>query len=226
MPAAPTLLDNPVWHALGTAQAGFARGAAHARRFPADVAPFVAVGTADVGPAALADLLASGEVASFVGVVPALPPAWAVEFDGPLLQMTAAGPAPAEADGPPIVRLGEADVPDMLALTAIAFPGYFRPRTIAMGTYHGIRDGGILVAMAGERLHAAPHREISGVCTHPDHVGRGHARRLVTRLLAEALARGEAPFLHVSPENAGAIRVYEALGFAPRRELRLVRVRA
>lgn len=219
-------LDNPVWNALATAHAAFALGDARARRYPADVAPFVAVPGPDVPAEALEGLLGAGEVASFVGAVPALPAAWAVELDTGLLQMTAEARRGAEADGPAITELGDADVPAMLALTALAFPGYFRPRTVAMGRYLGIHADGALVAMAGERLALPGRREISGVCTHPGHVGRGHARRLVGRLMDAAIARGEAPFLHVSPENAGAIRVYEALGFTARAELRLCRVRA
>jgi len=34
-----------------------------------------------------------------------------------------------------------------------------------------------------------------------------------------ALDSGEIPFLHVRPDNAAAIAVYERLGFALRREL-------
>ena len=34
-------------------------------------------------------------------------------------------------------------------------------------------------------------------------------------------ARGETPFLHVYPHNTGAIRIYEALGYRIRREMKM-----
>ncbi len=49
--------------------------------------------------------------------------------------------------------LGQADVQEMLDLARRTKPGPFLPRTVEMGTYLGIRRGGPLVAMAGERLH-------------------------------------------------------------------------
>ncbi len=76
--------------------------------------------------------------------------------------------------------LGPDDVPDMLALTAQVFPGYFRQRTIELGTYLGVRREGRLIAMAGQRMGLTGYSELNGICTHPDHQGQGHARRLVT----------------------------------------------
>ena len=218
-------LDNPVWTALATHHAAFASGPPRLRRYPAEVAPFLAV--PDDAPLLGGGVLAPGEAASIVGVVPsALPPGWAVELDATLLQMVAQGPADVPADGPEVVALGDADVPAMIDLTDRVFPGYFRPRTIAMGRYYGIRAERGLAAMAGERLFADGHREVSGVCTDPSFVGRGYARHLVALLLADAHARGETSFLHVQPGNPGAIRVYERLGFTVRREVALRRVRA
>ena len=68
--------------------------------------------------------------------------------------------------------------------------------------------------MAGERMHAGPLREISGVCTHPEVQGRGHARRLIQQLIRRQMQRGETPFLHVMRHNAGAVRLYERMGFS------------
>jgi predicted GNAT family acetyltransferase len=82
-----------------------------------------------------------------------------------------------------------------------------------------VKVGGRLVAMAGERMKPQGFTEVSGVCTHPDHRGHGYAAAL-TALVAERIrARGETPFLHVFPHNAGAISVYRRLGFAFRREV-------
>ena len=72
--------------------------------------------------------------------------------------------------------------------------------------------------MAGERMFAGRLREVSGVCTHPDFQGRGLARRLVAKLIARQVARGEAPFLHVMRDNAAAHRLYVGMGFRDYRE--------
>ncbi len=111
------------------------------------------------------------------------------------------------------MRLGRDHVPQMLELVEVTHPGPFGPRTHELGEYVGVFDGGRLVAMAGERLHAGALREVSGVCTLPEFQGRGLARRLVAGLVRRQLRRKETPFLHVMADNVGAIRMYERMGF-------------
>ena len=101
----------------------------------------------------------------------------------------------------------------MIALTELTHPGPFADRTIEFGEYYGIFNGDHLLAMAGERMHAGPLREISAVCTDPPAQGRGLAKRLMNLLLRIQIARGQTPFLHVMAENAHARGVYEKLGF-------------
>jgi hypothetical protein len=98
-------------------------------------------------------------------------------------------------------------------------PGPFAARTIELGSYIGVRSGSHLVAMAGERMRFDGFTEISAVCTHPDHRGRGHARLLVRALMRDIVARGETPFLHIYSENAGAAALYRGLGFRYLRSL-------
>src|SRR4029077_5363570 len=116
-------------------------------------------------------------------------------------------------DGRAFDQLTPADVPAMLDLVARTQPGPFARRTIELGTYLGVREGGALVAMAGERMHLDGHSEISAVCTDPSQRRRGLARDLVLTLARRIRARGERPFLHVAADNVNAIRLYEALGF-------------
>lgn len=221
-------LDNPVWAALTSAHAPLALGDARARRYHADVAPFVAL-TSDVDPAlslaAIAALAAPRESIVFVGVMPARTDGFEIEQRARVLQMhyeSATVPGEPEA----FVELGLAQAAAMLELTGLVYPGYFRARTPVMGRYYGVFDGdGQLVAMAGERMRTGTHCEVSGVCTHPDFVGRGLAGRLVRHVTAGILARGEHALLHVSPENTRAVRLYETLGFETRIELPLLRVR-
>ena len=116
------------------------------------------------------------------------------------------------------LALGAAYAQQAFDLAMLTRPGPFGPRTIELGDYLGVLDGGRLVAMAGERMHAGTLREISGVCTHPAFQGRGLATRLMRMLIRRQLARGETPFLHVMRPNEGARRLYERMGFAVYRE--------
>ena len=217
-------LDNPVWASLQTEHASLAAGTGTVLRYPSDVAPFVATAERDAEAGTRAEALVdAGESVCFVGVAPALSKAWRVDQSVSMLQMTSATPLDVAA-GPAMATLGADDLADMLELTALVYPHYFRPRTPSMGRYIGIRDRGRLIAMAGERMRFPGHQEISAVCTHPDHVGRGHAARLVARLTNDILADGRLAFLHVSKDNLRAVRLYEHLGYARRADIPLLAV--
>jgi GNAT superfamily N-acetyltransferase len=218
-------LDNPVWASLTGDHAGLAFTAGGAARYPADAAPFVAVHSGDA-PAASdsARLVASGESVCFVGLAPPLAAGWRVEQSVKIAQMTCNSHL-AVADGPAVIELSRARLADMLALTALVYPHYFRPRTIEMGRYFGIYDGVRLAAMAGERMRFEGHQEISAVCTHPDYVGRGYAQRLVALLTNDILDSGRLAFLHVSNENARAKALYERLGYSLRTDIPLLAVK-
>ena len=83
-------LDNPVWASLTSDHAVLARMAGPAARYPADVAPFVAVAVSDARAAEqAANLVDAGESVCFVGLAPPLSAAWTVEQSMPIAQMTA-----------------------------------------------------------------------------------------------------------------------------------------
>jgi ribosomal protein S18 acetylase RimI-like enzyme len=214
-------LDNPAWHALNGRHARLAMGGAKARRYLADVSIMAGIES----PAALpqfADLLAEGESAVLWSPdVLEAPADVELMLQFPCLQMTGqdfrAPPAADDAPSNDVLALTAADVPDMLELVGLTQPGPFGARTIEMGDYIGLREHGRLVAMAGERMKPDSFTEVSAICTHPDWQGRGLARRLTTIMCRRAVADGKVPFLNVLPENAGAINLYESLGFRPRR---------
>ncbi|PZG21667.1 GNAT family N-acetyltransferase [Micromonospora craterilacus] len=216
---AEQVLDNPVWAALSGAHQGFAERHGHAARYQQDVSPFHAVADAD-DPAAWADLAAlagPGAVVWMAGDAGRLPAGWTVDqqIDGVQLVDDAAE----AAVDPEALRLTTADVPEMLDLVARTRPGPFLTRTVELGHYLGIRRGGALVAMAGERMRLPGWIEISAVCTAPEARGQGLAGRLIQAVVAGIRARGDRPLLHAAADNTGAIRLYEALGFTLRRQI-------
>ena len=121
--------------------------------------------------------------------------------------------------GVDIVTLGAEDVPAMMELTALTKPGPFSARTHELGTFLGIRVDGQLAAMAGERMKPAGYTEITAVCVHPSHRGRGYGQMLLSAVSRQILARGEIPFLHVFTSNKSAIALYKRQGMEIRRRL-------
>jgi predicted GNAT family acetyltransferase len=71
--------------------------------------------------------------------------------------------------------------------------------------------------MAGERLKVPGHTEVSAVCTHPEHTGKGYAAVLMAEVMRRIRKRGETPFLHVRADNERAIKIYKRLGFRERK---------
>jgi len=213
---APHPLDNPVRSSLTGPHARFAERHGNVLRYPVDVSPFLALpdqpDAADWADAAA--LAGPGALMALAGVRVPAPDGWQVTLIGEGVQMVEVE-AEAAADGE-AVRLGPGDVPEMLELAGRTKPGPFLPRTVELGSYLGIRRGGALVAMAGERLHPPGWTEISAVCTDDAWRGLGFASRLVRALVAGIRARGDMAFLHAVADNP-AIGLYEALGFRLRR---------
>jgi ribosomal protein S18 acetylase RimI-like enzyme len=215
-------LDNPIWHALGGHHAGFASNTGRVRRYDPQFAPFAAwETTTPEASAALRDAIPGGGVAIMFTTTPVDPPeGLRLDLAGTLLQMLAGERTPYRG-GSRLVPLQASDVPAMQALVALTKPGPFAPRTAEMGRYLGVVEAGTLVAMAGERLRPDGFVEVSAVCTHPEHRGKGHAKALVSAVADGIRARGETPFLQVFPDNLAAIKTYTALGFTVRRVIHL-----
>jgi GNAT superfamily N-acetyltransferase len=219
------VLDHAAWTSLTGPHARFAEVQGQAARYPADVSPFVAVAP-DASDEVFGDLLAlvgHGGIVPLAGLTAPLPPGWELADRGDGVQMIDAGLEAAGSSA--AVRLQDSDVPEMLDLAERTRPGPFRPRTVEMGTYLGVRRGGALVAMAGERLHPPGWIEISAVCTDPAYRGQGLATLLVRAIAADIRQQGSIPFLHAAAGNVNAIRLYESLGFTIRRRTRFQLVR-
>jgi ribosomal protein S18 acetylase RimI-like enzyme len=220
------VLESPVWSSLLGPHALLAEKKGQATRYAPGVCPFGALAP-DHDLRAwddLATLVGPGSVATLAGR-PAVPAAgWEIVGRIAGVQMIDLGVEGCSDEEAVVLR--DAHVPEMLDLVRRTRPGPFLPRTIQMGTYIGIRRGDVLVAMAGERLHPPGWCEISAVCTDAGYRGEGLASRLVRAVVANIRARQETPFLHVTRSNTGAIRLYQTLGFAIRRELSFDQLRA
>ena len=212
-------LDNPFYSSLRSRHRDLARSVGEVARYPADFAPFLGVANSDVDTSgALDELVAPAESVYLIGVAPRAPRGWTLESFAPLAQMVCTTPI-AAIDGPRVIELSDVHCSDVLALTALVYPHYFRRRTMELGRYFGIYQDGRLAAMIGERLGTDDAQEMSAICTHPDFNGRGYARRLTAFLTNDNLGRGRLPFLHVSHENPRALRLYEQLGYRLRRDI-------
>jgi predicted GNAT family acetyltransferase len=215
-------LDRAAWAALTTRQIDLSLGDHRARRLAPAYGLFAAA--ADASPESLAALSKlirdTGPAALFEADPPEQLAGVVITPGDPISQMVTEAPifAPADFD---VVELGDEDAPEMLALATLTKPGPFFARTHQLGDFIGVRIAGRLAAMAGERLKLPGFTEVSAVCTHPDFRGRRLAAGLMSLVTRAIVERGETPFLHVYDHNVSAIRLYEALGWRRRRQVRV-----
>jgi len=221
---AESLFLNPVWHALQGPHRHLAHIAGGACRYPADVVPFAAIDAP--GAAAFAQLRSlldpeeSLWIADYGRAAPGLRVVDALEC----LQMVLPAEVDMAAPGREVIPLSASHAQEMVALTNVAFPGFFRSATYRMGSYFGVRVGDELVAMGGERLLLPGHPEMSAICTHPDHRGAGFATDVIRHLARHQRRAGLVSWLHVGAPNRRAIDLYTSLGFERVRSLMLHRI--
>ena len=223
-------LANPIWTALTTEQSRFARANGQAVCFPGEVTALAGLREPTAEAAAdLAALLAPGETTGLFLHEPLQDaPALRVLEEAELLQLVYEGGAPTPPVGgwDDLDELGPADHAEMQALAQLTQPGPFGSRTHELGTFLGLRVDGALAAMAGQRLRVPRMIEVSAVCTHPDHLGHGYARRLTRAQISRIAGAGATPFLGVRAVNQRALEIYQQLGFRISRRLLYVVVRA
>lgn len=216
-------LDRAVWNALTTRLSGFVTADSDARAVRIDPEVGVFVSGADARPEtlqAMADLALRHPGAGMVEKTGG--PLAEVDLPGveivsriALVQMMCPALTPGGSDLAH-ETLTEADAPAMLALALLTKPGPFRSRTRELGPFIGVKQDGKLVAMAGRRMRVDGFTELSGVCTHPDHRGRGYAAGLSRAVVGEILATGDYAFLHAFAEHDATIAFYRSLGFEVR----------
>lgn len=209
------LLNNPVYNALLTADAHFNVGTEEVKYFDEEVSPFAGFHQEYTkGFDDLYNILPARR--SILYATPQLikePKGWRIAAEIKGLQFVLQGKTNHDAPSLTFVPLNNTHIEEMIQLAALTKPGPFGPRTIEFGHYHGIFENGELVAMTGQRLHLTNYTEISAVCTHPDHLGKGYAAALILHQLNIIHYQGQQAFLHVREDNSRAISLYERLGF-------------
>lgn len=215
------ILDNPVWHALNSGNSHLAKGTEDAKYFEIEVSPFVALRQTNTPSLRQLYKLLPDNRISFLAtpVTVDVPSEWKILALVHGVQMIHNGQRLNEEISHLITKLSAQHVAKMVELTQVTKPGPFDVRTIEFGHYQGIFSNDILVAMAGQRMHAFNYAEISAVCTHPDYTGKGYARQLLVNQTNRIIAAGETPYLHTRADNERAIRLYESLGFSIRSDM-------
>lgn len=214
------LLYNPVYKALISGDQQLAHGSGEVRYFDEEVSPFAGFAADnEKGFSELYDMLPPGRRILYANPSKiTLPAGWQLQQEIAGLQFVYEG-GEIETQFDHIIPLREIHVEEMISLVKLTRPGPFGKRTIDFGSYFGIFDNGKLVAMTGQRLHVENYTELSAVCTHPDHLGKGYASVLLQHQLQIILKNGQRPFLHVRDDNERAIAVYERLGFVVSRPM-------
>ncbi len=209
------VLDNPVWNALISGNSHLAHGSERVRYFDPEVSPF-----AGLLESTSQHLLELNEAAApgrrfflWADALLPMPKVWEVIDCIKGHQMVYNNRKVEGYDHSAITKLADKNVPEMVALAKLTKPGPFGTRTLAFGNYEGIFADDKLVAMTGQRFHCFDYIEISAVCTHPAHTGKGYARKLLLSQLTQIMQSSCTPYLHVREDNERAVRIYQDLGF-------------
>jgi ribosomal protein S18 acetylase RimI-like enzyme len=219
-------LDNPAWNALNESHRDFARGDERIKLYEPAFAPFGGIRGGIDSNEVFSGYVPENDFCYLIGVLPALPPEYALEKQLVCLQMVC--PERIDMEILEHIRvLGDEQAAELTNLINLVQPGYFREKTRLMGDYFGIYKDNLLIAVAGERMRMRGFTEISAVVTHPGFTGRGLAGQLVAHTVNKNLEEGQIPFLHVTEDNTRAIGLYNKLGFQIRRKIdfwKIVRV--
>ncbi|WP_412467076.1 GNAT family N-acetyltransferase [Pedobacter sp. KLB.chiD] len=215
------VLDNPIYYALTSGHSHISKGTDQVKYYVEDITAFA--GLKDNSQENLNTLYQISPLESlfvFFSKTPVeIPRQWKLLNQIDMFQFIFRGREIPTADATGITDLDLKHVKEMINLVELTKPGPFLAKTIELGNYTGIFAEGKLAAMAGHRFFPRPYREVSAVCTHPEHLGKGYAYKILQEQIKRILNRSEIPFLHVRNDNEGAIKLYQKLGFEIRTDM-------
>ncbi|HEY0679988.1 MAG TPA: GNAT family N-acetyltransferase [Chitinophagaceae bacterium] len=210
------LLDNPVWHSLAETHHDFAVNYEGVKFYHPDYCPFGGFSDIDKTQESISRYAELTDNFYVVGNKPIFNDNLRLNKELVCNQMILDKPIEIEINEL-IVELR--DDRELFKLVNLVQPGYFKNKTSHLGNYYGIFKSGELIAVTGERMKMSSFTEVSAVVTHPDHTGKGYAKQLVAHTANKIFCENKIPFLHVAETNAGAIKLYEKLGFRTRRKI-------
>ena len=211
-------LDNPAWHSLNETHHLFAIGNDEVKFYQPSICRFGGINSKQ--PALASFLEKHAELTSFfvIGNKPQPSSQFIIENELVCIQMICQSPITAEYTQQ-VIQLNNIFEKELFDLVNSVQPGYFEKGTSLMGNYFGIFNNNKLVAVTGERMKMFGFTEISAVITHPDFMGKGFAKQLVTYTTNRNFENNIVPYLHVAATNTTAINLYEKLGFVKRRKI-------
>jgi ribosomal protein S18 acetylase RimI-like enzyme len=154
------------------------------------------------------------------GLVDLLAPEYTIASHGRHLRMVLT--TPEQVDHSPTlgaVPLRPEDLDAIRHLYDAAYPGnWFDPRMLETGAYHGIRQAGELIGIAGVHVFSPSYRvaALGNIATHPLHRGRGIGRAVTAAVCLWLRGKADTIGLNVHETNTAAIHCYERLGFSRR----------
>lgn len=215
------VLDNPIYYALTSSHGHLSKGVDEVKYYTEEITAFA--GLKDNLPENLNMLYQISPANSlfvFFSKNPVeIPAAWKLLTHIDMFQLVFRGKEIPMPNGDGISELELDHVTEMIELVDLTKPGPFLAKTIELSNYTGIFVNGKLASMAGHRFFPSPYREVSAVCTHPDHLGKGYAYKILQEQIKRILLRSEIPFLHVRNDNEGAIKLYQKLDFEIRTDM-------
>ena len=211
-------LDNPVWHSLNEMHSEFALVYNDLKCYKTEFCPFGGYENNTDISKQIDEYAKLIDNFFIVGQKPEFSEKLILQKELVCLQMVIENKIDLEIKEQ-IVRLNDKYEGELFNLVSLVQPGYFKRKTIQLGSYYGIFKEGALIAATGERMKMNNFTEVSAIVTHPDHTGKGYAKQLVNYTVNKIFDENKVPYLHVSETNSGAINLYHKLGFETRRKI-------
>lgn len=151
------------------------------------------------------------------GLEPLLAEKYEMEPYGRHLKMSLTQPEQLEGiDTSGAVLLSLDDAKEVDAFYAASYPdSAYVSDMLDIGFYYGLRVGGELVSVAGVHVYSPTYRvaALGNITTHPDHRGKGYAKKTIVQLCHALALTTDHIGLNVKADNETAVALYKRLGF-------------